>query len=567
MLGWTLGISAGACADQDQLPGESSSDSSDASSSEESASNQNTTVDTSAGAADTTGDTNDMGETEAEASTSTTAADSSTSASSSDSNSSDDTSDTSSSTSTDNESSNESEADTDDTSSDSSQTDSDSNTKTSTSGDDSTTDSDSSSESETGADENPFESITVETHDRVQTLQVVRWTQTEATTATRVEFSFENDEWLSSPERELEAGEHREVLLGVPEGLEVSLRLVGERDGTEHQSETLQVTNEMAPMAMPRASIELFEPSKASDDRWLLGEVSEKGAGGYGGPHWFYVIDRAGRIVWYHRPTGGDNGELNQGFWPRIARDGTHITLDRQIRRRNGDLLATTLDFGYEKSILLPEQADCYDMTEDGHVLYNAGSTLIELDPEGDTRDVWECDVSRCYSNTVNWDAATDSVIMSFPYPNTVVQIDRASGEVLRRFGDEGDFSFEPAEQGLDFNHWAHLTVDGTFMVSTHLPDTEIHLFTEYAIDDDEMTLTSKWSYGMDSEDWAQERGMAMRMPGGNVLGNYGPSGVIVEITPEFEVAWRVEFGEHLLGGNFLIDDLYALNRGPESRN
>ena len=49
----------------------------------------------------------------------------------------------------------------------------------------------------------------------------------------------------------------------------------------------------------------------------------------------------------------------------------------------------------------------------------------------------------------------------------------------------------------------------------------------------------------------------------GNTLGNYGPKGVIVEVTSDKEVAWRVDYDDKLLGNNILIDDLYALNRGP----
>ena len=56
---------------------------------------------------------------------------------------------------------------------------------------------------------------------------------------------------------------------------------------------------------------------------------------------------------------------------------------------------------------------------------------------------------------------------------------------------------------------------------------------------------------------------MVVRLPGGNRLGNYGPSGVIVEVTEDEQVAWRVDY-DRLLGNNVLVDDLYALNRGPQ---
>ena len=99
------------------------------------------------------------------------------------------------------------------------------------------------------------------------------------------------------------------------------------------------------------------------------------------------------------------------------------------------------------------------------------------------------------------------------------------------------------------------------------------HVFVEFEIDRTQKRLVQKWIYGDQSSDgaeWAQSRGMAVRLPNGNVLGNYGTGGVIREITPDkktvFMVKWDVSgpddyFGK-LVGHNFLTNDLYALNGG-----
>jgi hypothetical protein len=68
-------------------------------------------------------------------------------------------------------------------------------------------------------------------------------------------------------------------------------------------------------------------------------------------------------------------------------------------------------------------------------------------------------------------------------------------------------------------------------------------------------------------------KGMAIRLPGGNTLANYGTGGVIREITPDQRTAFLVKFdsdrGEDffnkMVGHNVLIDDLYALNAGPRA--
>ena len=65
-------------------------------------------------------------------------------------------------------------------------------------------------------------------------------------------------------------------------------------------------------------------------------------------------------------------------------------------------------------------------------------------------------------------------------------------------------------------------------------------------------------------------KGMAIRLPNGNTLGNYGTGGAIREITPDKRTAFHVKFDaptgndffNKMVGHNVLIDDLYALNGG-----
>lgn len=411
----------------------------------------------------------------------------------------------------------------------------------------------------------PFSEISASIHSKVKTLIVVEWTQDAATDSVFVEYTFEDDVWLESPGKPGTQGAHSEVLLGIPEGSDVQFRLVANDDGKKVVSEYQDTANGTVPSAMPSPRVEFYDEDLASDHRYMLGAVSEKGEHGYGGPHWIYILDREGRVNWYYRPAGGSSGQLNQSFWPRLSRDGTHITIDRQIRNEYGSLLFTTLDFEYEAEIDLPAHQDCYDVTTDGKVLYNRADdeTLYEVSPNGNARALWRCTLPYCYANAVNYDPASDTVLMSFPYPNTVARIDRSSGDLLALWGDHGDWDFEPSNYGLDFNHWSNISPEGTFMVSSHLPNTGTHLFMEYEIDEATKTLRRVWSYGHNTDDWADERGMVARVPGGNAIGNYGPTGVIVEITPDEELAWRIEFPGRLLGNNILIDDLYALNRGP----
>ncbi|TPV92678.1 MAG: hypothetical protein B7733_24425 [Myxococcales bacterium FL481] len=425
-------------------------------------------------------------------------------------------------------------------------------------------------EDEETAGPGPFADITSRLHEQIDTLIVVEWTQEAPTESSFVEYSFDGgDDWLTSPKKPglADGHVHQEYLFGVPEGADVEFRIIARDDGKKLASDMYEETNGEAPEAMPRPIVEHYDPDLASEHRWMLGAVSEKGEHGYGGPHWIYIVNRDGDVTWYYRPIGGDVGQLNQGFWPRLARDGTHITIDRQHRTKFGSLLFTTLDLQtHQAEIDLPFQQDCYDVTPEGSVLYNNDDDdkLYEVWPDGDTREVWECPFAMgCYSNTVNYDPASGMVFMSFPYPNTVARIDLETGEYTL-WGDLGDWTFEPSHFGFDFNHWPNMTPQGTFMVSSHLPGTESHRFMEFEVDEAAQTLRRIWDYGEGTTDWAEERGMVARVPGGNAIANYGPTGIIVEVTPDQQVAWRIVFPDRLLGNNILIDDLHALNRGPQ---
>jgi hypothetical protein len=199
-------------------------------------------------------------------------------------------------------------------------------------------------------------------------------------------------------------------------------------------------------------------------------------------------------------------------------------------------------------------------------------------------RPIWSCTAQfgpdfDCYSNTVNWNEQGDTVLMSFPYENTVVEIDRQRGELVASYGDApGSYAFSPPTWRFEFQHFPNITPDGTLIVSSHMPgfsSTEDpvryqHAFMEFEIDRDSSTLVERWIYD-ESPEWAMYKGMALRLEGGNTLANYGTGGVIREITSDKQTAFAVKFDSErgndffnkMVGHNVLIDDLYALNGGP----
>ncbi len=190
-----------------------------------------------------------------------------------------------------------------------------------------------------------------------------------------------------------------------------------------------------------------------------------------------------------------------------------------------------TLDRQYMQMISVAGLADAIDVTDDGSLLYDANNELREMNKAGTIRTIWSCRTAfgasfNCYSNTVNWSAADDTVLMSFPEPNTVAQINRQTGALVATYGDRtGSYTFSPTTWSFEFQHFPNITAAGTLILSTHLsayphrsPAGPMHhAFVEFEIDRTNRRLVEKWSYTQGTE-WTWAKGMAIRLPNGNTL-------------------------------------------------
>lgn len=452
--------------------------------------------------------------------------------------------------------------------------------------------------------------VEVRVNDDVRTILIVEWEQRLASDDTWIEYSFDPGEWLQSPALPGTLGDHQQVLLGIPGDTEVTFRFVnrtGEGDGV---SEEYQGTTGTVPATMPRPTVESYDRALASPHRWMFGGVEDtQNIGGqgnfYAGPFWLYIIDRQGRIVWYYV----DLGDNPTSAFPRITPNG-HIAIEkRQFSDTSYEpsVLHMTLDRTYEDDIDVPDLDDCIDFTDDGSLLYNVLTSydqepaLMEMSPDGTIREIWNCNdwlddngisgQNACYSNTVSWNRADDTVLMSMPYLDTIVEIDRQSGELVGQYGQaNGSWPFEGSsyEWSFEFNHFANIGPDGTLFVSSHEPGhggpnassgnaTEnhgTHMFLEFELDRVNQRVIERWFYVAEQGEWPRYKGMVMPIEGGdgNVIANVGTGGTILEITPDgdvaFRVLWDADFDEPLdnkmVGHNILVDDLYALNRQPD---
>ncbi len=443
-------------------------------------------------------------------------------------------------------------------------------------------------------------------HPDVKTILIIRWTQATDTLSTYITYSFENDEWWDTPAAPRAAGEHEAVLLGVPEKTAVRFSVVtvseaeaadagGPADGGVAESEVFHATTGELPARMPRPTLLRYLPDRTSKARWILGSVENTRSEDryYMGPFWIYILDRQGRIVWYYADLM-DNPCMT---YPRLARDGSHLYIEKRMfyspGRYDPRVVRMTLDYRRMEEIPVPGLDDCIDVTDDGGILYNEWALgtvarLRERRPDGEVRTIWDCNVwaanagvlrgeSYCYSNTVSWNPRDNTVLMSMPYLNTVVEIDRGTGRLVGQYGDvPGSFDFDPPEWELEFNHFPNITKEDTLLVSSHAPGHEDkdevgeHRFIEFEIDRENRRLVERWVYGEGMDEWPKFKGEAQRLEGGNTLVNYGTGGVIREVTPDKETVWHIKWDadfkdDHfnkMVGHIIPLDDLYTLCRG-----
>lgn len=422
---------------------------------------------------------------------------------------------------------------------------------------------------------------------RAATILVVRWMQTKAADQTWLEFTFAGGTVMTSRPSPGTVGAHRDVVLGVPADTDATVRIVSSQGGVQNKTRDYVARTGKVPSGMPKPTVTMYDAAAASPDRWLFGSV-ENSAGGcannscyYNAVFWLYIMDRQGRIVWYY----ADPSRPTTPSFQRIARDGEYIWVEHRPFNANATrgVLKMTLDRQYEQWVPVSGLSDCIDVLPDGSLLYDASNELREMNKAGTVRTIWSCRTKfgtgfQCYTNTINWDPVSDSVLMSYPEQRTLIQIDRKTGAVVGQYGAAaGSYTFQPSGWTFGFPHFPSITPDGTLLLSAHLPDAldtykpmaNKHAFQEWEIDRANNRLVQKWIY-TEGPEWAMFKGMAMRLPNGNTLVNYGTGGVIREVTPDKKTVFHVKFDapsgndafNKMVGHNVLVNDLYALNGG-----
>jgi hypothetical protein len=408
-----------------------------------------------------------------------------------------------------------------------------------------------------------------------------------------VEFEVDGGWPRSTPVVADASGQHSALLLGIPAFSLVSYEVFTD-EGDQIASATGEIETGGLPAGLPDLRAMFHDAGAMSPEPYML--VTTIGA-----ESWVVVLDRQGSVLWYLNVTADMPRRLPMASelapWVPSVRVGSFFmdpvarakesdpatSLALQVDLQAQDLGAIDLGIAHHDMVTLPDGTiatlgidvrDWYDPDRDETVPV-MGDTIVEVAPDGTRSEVytvWDWAEPRVHDrfyqmhedfgdwthgNGLSYDPATDSYLFSLGGVDTVLQVERGSGTLLRELGSGGYQIQEDAT--FHYQHDPHWTDDGTLLLSSCVGYESRLMAIEYEVDDNAGELRELWSYGKDEGFTSIAGGQALRLANGNTLMHTGYGGLMVEVTPEGKPVW--ELGTNM-GSAFsdvrLFDDFYA---------
>jgi hypothetical protein len=365
-------------------------------------------------------------------------------------------------------------------------------------------------------------------------------------------------------------GPYRTLLLGSKPNARVHLRLVaegpdGEIVGSDHEVETGP-----EPASLPNITVE-------SD----------------GSPHWgsyllttlaaqptAVILDQDGDYVWWYTAAvdealqsgpgeiGGKGTVMGRAV---IARDGQSILYlyNNVDGVRDSYIYRVKLDGSELSQVSAPLSHHDLVELDDGTVAYLAytprniddtavfGDSIVELSPDGSLRTVWDVWNSYDYepppgaAKVVDWPHANaidyvpeeDAYFVSLLMLDSIVEIDRSTGTILRTIGGGTSDYVLPGDDPELFNtehqfQW----LDGNILVFVNggMEAGSQSYAVEFALDDENGSAAVAWDYWPDPSLNCTNLGDVERLDSGSTLVTFSINGQIHEVDSSGQVTWKL---------------------------
>ncbi len=385
------------------------------------------------------------------------------------------------------------------------------------------------------------------------------------------------------------------TLLGLKAGHTYQYRVVVQTEGGDRLASAIGELGLAAPPPELPAFITTTEVQSAVEPGgFVLTSLLQDGAS------WIVVLDRDGDYVWY---LPSDEGMTVPGV--RLDADGTGLVYlqsgnvsDSGVRGvvhqpfDGGPRTVSWVDDAHHDAVQLPdgrmaflrEYAVADVELEDGERVDLANDEIVAV-PEGAGSEAeaevlfsflddyghppWRtCDhfdgnslgggKDWVHANSLMVDEAGASLLVMSKNLDALVAVPLGGGRPLwqagGRFGDlvdvDGDTLDPDAAAEVDGPNgtwWSHGHMshawDGGFLVfdNGYHHDPTVSRVVEYTFDPDAGTLQKTWEFTSETRQFLPLLGDAQKLPSGNVLISWTLQGLLTEVTPDGEVAWRAE--------------------------
>ncbi|MCA9492592.1 MAG: hypothetical protein KC621_21815 [Myxococcales bacterium] len=453
---------------------------------------------------------------------------------------------------------------------------------------DSDTDADADADSDADTDTGTTQSVTdvsARLHPNMGSLFYVSWTQSEPGDA-HVEVSFDPGVWESTPTHAWDAGTNEQIVVGVPFGTMAEWRLVV--DGAD-PIDGDPITTDPVPAGLPLGTVTVSDPGAwDADHKYLLTSINADAGGWRSGHYWTFIVDRDGRPVW-----AVTNGRNLWTLFAQVSVTGDYLLWDESGVNNFPPVDGTKVHYAWldeEFDVrIAPGLHHAFVQLPDGTLAWGSQSARVgreELMVMGPTETeptvLWTCrdglpgiaNDQYCISNGLFYNAATDTFLYSHYTNETVVEIDRATGQTLWYAGDTGGgYAFDPPDSKYNWQHGISYTDAGTLLVSSEnrVPggSGQSTFLLEYEVDHKNRVLHGIWAN--DAHAHADTNGQAWRLANGHTLHLVGSASVVREVDGAGDDVWRMEWGGGgvcsnpdsclLIGHGQFIGDLYALTK------
>jgi hypothetical protein len=339
--------------------------------------------------------------------------------------------------------------------------------------------------------------------------------------------------------------------------------------GFEVWSQDLMYKTGSLPPYIPEGEITVYEPD-LSENGWTLMNVSNTVVGG---PRTVVMYDMDGKPVWYYA-KGDTPGYMETDV--SLVDDGAHVLICFQWP----DYDPIEIDLSGEVVWYGPEQPSSKD-EEGGHMHHQLdklsngnylflrrdikkmgsedvlGDAVVEMNPE--LQIVWEWSFfdwlepkigDWTHANTAIMDFDEGVVYVNSRNLSALFKIRKSDGQILWRFGENGDFSKDSDSDcpWFDKAHDPEILPDGNILFYDNGTFRRgFSRVVEYSLDEDAMQAEVVWEYPGSKDDvwFTGYWGDADRLENGNTLitagtENMGEQSRVFEVTPDLEIVWEM---------------------------